>query len=154
MIRIGAVGAENSHTVAIAKVINIQELVRGCRVSCVWGETARFARDASERGQIPEIVKTPEDMIGKVDAAFVDHRHAKYHLPAARPLLEARIPLFIDKPFCYRVREGRAFLKRAAELGVPVCSYSTLPKQASFMQLRKDVRKLGRIISVVSTRAS
>jgi len=151
MIRIGAVGAENSHTVAIAKVVNIEKMVRGCEVCCVWGETARFARDAAERGQIPEIVKAPEDMIGKVDAAFVDHRHAKHHLPAARALLEAKIPLFIDKPFCYRVREGRAFLERAAKLKVPVCSFSTLPKQASFIQLRKDARKLGRVLSVVST---
>ena len=151
MIRIGAVGAENSHTVAIAKILNTQKQVRDCRVVCVWGETSKFAKDASERGEIPEIVNAPEDMIGKVDAAFVDHRHAKDHLPAAKALLEAKIPLFIDKPFCYRVKEGVAFLARAHELGVPVCSFSTLPKQASFVQLQKDAKKLGRILSVITT---
>ena len=151
MIRIGAVGAENSHTVAIAKILNTQKKIRDCRVVCVWGETSNFAKDAAERGEIPEIVKTPEDMIGKVDAAFVDHRHAKDHLPAAKALLEAKIPLFIDKPFCYRVKEGKAFLARAHELGVPICSFSTLPKQASFAQLQKDAKKLGRILSVITT---
>jgi predicted dehydrogenase len=151
MIRIGIVGAENSHTVQIAKVLNIQKKVPGCRVTCVWGEAPRYAKDASEKGQIPEIVKDPEDMIGQVDAACVDHRHAKYHLPAVRPLLEARIPLFVDKPFCYRVKEGREFLDRAKKLKVPVCSFSTLPKQASFVQIQKDLKKLGRIISVITT---
>lgn len=151
MIRIGIVGAENSHTVAISKVLNIDKKVPGCRVVSVWGESARFARDAQERGEIPEIVKTPEDMIGKIDAACVDHRHANYHLPAVRPLLEAGIPLFVDKPFCYRVAEGRSFLDRAAELNVPVCSFSTLPKQASFIQLQKDLKELDRIVSVTST---
>ena len=90
-------------------------------------------------------------MIGQVDAALVDHRHAKFHLPAVRPLLEAKIPLFIDKPFSYRVKEGREFLNRAKELGVPVCSFSTLPKQASFVQLQKEARQLGKIVSVIST---
>jgi predicted dehydrogenase len=152
MIRIGIVGAENSHTVAISKVLNIEKKIRDCRVVSVWGETAGYARDAAERGQIETIVKKPEDMIGHIDAACVDHRHAQFHLPAVLPLLEAKIPIFVDKPFCYRVAEGKRFLSRAKKLKVPVCSFSTLPKQASFVQLQKDLKKLGRVISVISTR--
>ncbi len=151
MIRIGIVGAENSHTVAIAKTINIQKLVPGFRVVSLWGETPKLASEAAEAGQIPTIVKRPEDLIGTVDAALVDHRHPKYHLPAVRPLLEAKIPLFVDKPFCYRLREGKGFLARAHQLGVPVCSFSVLPKQASFVALQKEIKALGRILSVVST---
>ncbi len=151
MINIGIVGAENSHTVAIAKTLNIEKRVPGFRVTSVWGEAARYARDAQERGQIPTIVKDPAEMIGNVDAALVDHRHAKFHLPAVRPLLEKKIPLFVDKPFCYRTKEGREFLDRAKQLRVPVTSFSVLPKQASFVQLARDARKLGRILSVVST---
>jgi predicted dehydrogenase len=151
MPTIGIIGAENSHTVAIAKTINIDKLVSGFSVTHVWGETPGDAKDAQERGLIPNIVQEPEDLIGQVDAAIVDHRHPKYHLPAVRPLLEAKIPLFVDKPFCYRLDEGKEFLARARELNVPVCSFSVLPKQASFAQLQEDVRELGRIISVVST---
>ena len=151
MPNIGIIGAENSHTVAIAKTINIDRLVSGFSVTHVWGETPDDAKDAQERGLIPNIVEDPEDLIGQVDAAIVDHRHPKYHLPAVRPLLEAKIPLFVDKPFCYRLDEGKEFLARARELNVPVCSFSVLPKQASFSQLQEDVRELGRIISVVST---
>ena len=151
MINIGIVGAENSHTVAIAKTLNIEKRVPGFRVTSVWGEAARYARDAQERGQIPTIVKDPAEMIGNVDAALVDHRHAKFHLPAVRPLLEKKIPLFVDKPFCYRTKEGREFFDRAKQLRVPVTSFSVLPKQASFVQLARDARKLGRILSVVST---
>jgi predicted dehydrogenase len=151
MPTIGIVGAENSHTVAIAKTINIEKRIRGFSVTHVWGEASRYAKDAQERGQIPNIVQNPEDMIGRVDAAIVDHRHAVYHLPAVRPLLEAKIPLFVDKPFSYRVKEGKEFLAQARKLKVPVCSFSVLPKQASFIQLQKDVKKLGRILSVVST---
>ncbi len=151
MLNIGIVGAENSHTASIAKVLNVEKQVRGVRVTHVWGETPAFARAAAAAGQIPHIVKKPEDLIGAVDAAAVDHRHPKFHLPAAKPLLEAGMPLFIDKPFCYRQGEGRRFLARAKELGVPVCSFSVVPKQAAFVALQKEVRKLGQIYAVVST---
>jgi predicted dehydrogenase len=151
MLKIGMVGAENSHTVAIAKVLNVEARLRGVRATHVWGETRAYARDAAERGQIPNIVGRPEDMIGQVDAIAVDHRHGKFHLPAAKPFLETQTPMFIDKPFCYRRAEGRRFLARARELKVPVCSFSTLPKQQSFRELKKAVAKLGAIHTVVST---
>ncbi len=151
MLRVGMVGAENSHTVAIARVLNVDKKIPGVRATHVWGETRTYARDASERGEIPTIVRRAEEMIGEVDAVVVDHRHGRDHLPTALPFLETRVPLFVDKPFCYRKAEGRKFLARARQLKVPVCSFSTLPKQASFKQLSKDVKKLGKIQTVIST---
>ena len=151
MLNIGIVGAENSHTAAIAKVLNVEKRVRGVRVTHVWGETKAFAEKAAAAGEIPNIVKQPEDLIGQVDAAAVDHRHGKFHLPAAAPLLEAKLPLFIDKPFCYRKAEGAKFLARAKKLKVPVCSFSTLPKQASYKAFAKKMRQLGEIQTLVAT---
>jgi predicted dehydrogenase len=151
MLRIGIVGAENSHTVAIAKTINIEQRIPEARVVGVWGETPELAKEAAERGQIPDIVDTPEGFIGRVDGVVVDHRHARDHLPAARALLEARLPLFIDKPFCYRVEEGRAFLERARTLGVPVTSYSVLPKQQAFNRLQERIGTLGDLYAVATT---
>ena len=151
MLNIGIVGAENSHTAAIAKVLNEERKIAGARVTHLWGEKESLARRVAAAGLIPHTVEEPDDLIGSVDAAVVDHRHGKFHLPAARPLLEAGMPLFIDKPFCYRKAEGRRFLARARQLGVPVCSFSVLPKQASFVALAGKVRSLGRIYTVVST---
>ena len=151
MLRIGIVGAENSHTVAIAKTINIEKRIPDAQVVGVWGETPELAQDASERGKIPKTVDTPEAFIGQVDGVVVDHRHAKDHLPAIQALLEARIPLFIDKPFCYRVQEGRAFLNKALTLGVPVASYSVLPKQAAFRQLREKIQNIGSLYTITTT---
>jgi predicted dehydrogenase len=61
------------------------------------------------------------------------------------------MPLFIDKPLCYRKAEGKRFLARARQLGVPVCSFSVLPKQSSFVALSRKTRRLGIIYTVVST---
>jgi len=150
-ICIGIVGAENSHTAAIGKLINVDKRIPGVKVTHVWGETKALARKAAEVAQIPHVVDTPDQMVGQVDAACVDHRHGKYHLPAVKPLLEAKVPLFVDKPFCYRKAEGKRFLARAAELSVPVCSYSVLPKQQSFIDFKRKLRSLGTIYSLVST---
>ena len=150
MLNIGIVGAE-THTAQFAQIINVEQRLRGVRVSHVCGRTAAAARTASQAGEIPRVVRSPADMIGGVDAAVVDHIHGKHHLPAARPLLEAGMPLFIDKPFCCRRAEGKRFLERAAALGVPVGSFSVMPMQTAFRELRQRVRRLGELYTVVST---
>ena len=38
MIRIGIIGAENSHCAAVAGLINKRKQVPGCKVVAVWGE--------------------------------------------------------------------------------------------------------------------
>jgi len=42
--------------------------------------------------------------------------HAKLHLPAAMPFLDKKLPLFIDKPFCYRLAEGKTDSRRLLEV--------------------------------------
>ena len=51
-MNIGIVGAENSHTAAIAKVLNVEKRVQGFRVTHVWGETRAFARKAAAAGEM------------------------------------------------------------------------------------------------------
>jgi predicted dehydrogenase len=137
MLRIGIVGAENSHTAAIAKTLNVVKAIPDVSVVSVWGETEAYAAKAADVGKIPAIVKNPADMIGHIDAVVTDHRHPQYHLPAMQPFLAARIPMFVDKPFCYRLAEGVDFLARARQAGVPVTSFSTVPLQAAFTTYRK-----------------
>ncbi len=142
-MRIGIIGAENSHSAAIARTLNVKKCVRGVSVTAIWGETDAFARAAAEKGAIPNIVKTPRQMLGDIDGLIVDHRHARHHLKAARPFLEAGIPVFVDKPFCYRSREGKDFLDLARKTKTPVTSYSAVPIQKSFAAFRKKIATLG-----------
>ncbi len=146
-MKIGIIGSENSHTIAIAKIINIQKKVRGCKVEYVWGETAELAQAAAQAGQIPHIVTTPRQMLGKVDAVVVDHRHPKYHLPAVKAFVEAGIPTFVDKPFCYRAKEGKAFLRMARKAGTHLTSYSVLQHYDSFKTFLKQLPSVGTIRS-------
>lgn len=151
-MRIGIVGAENSHTAAVARTLNVDKACGNARVVAVWGETPAFAEKAAQDGQIPLIVKRPADMIGKIDAVMVDHRHAKFHIPAVRPFIEAGIPAFVDKPFSYTVAEGWKLIQLARRKKVPVTSFSVLPEQTSFRQdLGKQIKAAGKITAIYST---
>ncbi len=147
-IRIGIIGAENSHTIGYGKLFNIEKKFPGVEVKYVWGETEEFARNAMEKGQIPNKVKDPLEMLGKIDALIVDHRHAKFHLKAAEPFVKAGIPTFIDKPFCYRVSEGKEFLEMARRAGTPISSYSSEAHKDGTFDVKKQVETMGSISHV------
>jgi predicted dehydrogenase len=151
VLRIGIVGAENSHSRAIAKTLNVKKTLPGVRVTAIWGEKRKWAEAVAAETQIPRVVRRPAELIGLADGAVVDHRHGKFHLPAALPLLRARMPLFIDKPLCCSVSQGRRFLAEAARRRVPVVSFSTMPLQADFAKLKKEIAGLGRLLALVTS---
>ena len=148
-IRIGIIGAENSHSANFGKMFNIDRKFPGVEVTHIWGETDEFARKAAEAGKIPNIVKEQKEMLGKIDALIVDHRHAKYHLEAATPFVKAGIPTFVDKPFCYRVEEGKKFLGMAREVGTPVTSFSSIAQSVCTYDIKEQIKSMGEINHVV-----
>lgn len=148
-ITIGIIGAENSHTIGFGKMFNIRKEFPGVELKYVWGETEEFAKNAMEQGQIPFQVKDPMEMLGKIDALIVDHRHPKYHLEAAIPFIKAGIPTFIDKPFCYRLEEGKKFIELARKYGTPVTSYSSIAHSYGTDDMKKQVEEIGEMNNVV-----
>ena len=108
-----------------------------------------FAKKAMKDGAIPKMVKDPSEMLGKIDALIVDHRHAKYHLEAALPFVKAGIPTFVDKPFCYRLEEGKKFLALARELGTPVTSFSSIAHSYETFDIKEQVANMSEINQVV-----
>lgn len=144
-IRVGIIGAENSHSVNFGKMFNIDHKFPGVEVTHIWGETDEFARKIAEVGKIPNIVKEQKEMLGRIDALIVDHRHAQYHLEAATPFVKEGIPTFVDKPFCYRVEEGKKFLEMAREVGTPVTSFSSIAQSVCTYDIKEQVKSIGEI---------
>lgn len=147
MLRIGIVGSENSHTKAFAQLLNVTKRVSGARVVALWGEEESHTAQVASDCLIPDIVKRPEDLVGKVDAAIVDHRHPKFHVPAATPLVDAGIPVLVDKPFSYTVDEGKELLRLAKKKKVVVTSYSCVRYAQGFRRVHQARKKLGQILA-------
>ncbi len=148
MMKMGIVGAENSHSWSMAAEMNVARKVPGFRVTHIWGETDEFARIAAERGKIPNIVKRLQDMIGKVDCVMIDHRHGNYHVAAAKPFLKARVPVFVDKPITLSVAEGKRLLAYRKACRTALTTLSSVPHQACIKVFRKELAKLGDIQTV------
>lgn len=151
IIRIGIIGAENSHTIGFGNLFNTHKKFPGMEVKYVWGETEELARKAMNRGNIPFSVKDPREMLGRIDALIVDHRHPKQHLSAAEPFIKEGIPVFIDKPFCYRASEGIEFLRLAKQSGAPVTSYSSIAHSDATFDKKAQVNNRKDILQVICT---
>ncbi|MHB9106432.1 MAG: Gfo/Idh/MocA family protein [Armatimonadota bacterium] len=145
MLRMGIIGAENSHAGAISHIINVEQAIPDMAVTHIWGETKAFAQAAAEKGQIPTIVRDPLQMLGEIDCLMVDHRHGKFHLAAAAPFVDAGIPCFIDKPFCTSVKEGKWFLARRREKAVAVTTFSAISQQSCVAGIKEEIAKLGKL---------
>lgn len=150
-IRIGIIGAENSHTVGLGKAFNVRKEFPGVEVVALWGETPEFAQRASDAGSIPKIVDSQTDLLGLVDAVIIDHRHAKYHAEAAIPFIEHGIPTFVDKPFTYRWQEGRALLDLAEKHKTPITCLSSVGFGPTVDDMTKQVSRLDEITSIIVT---
>lgn len=147
-MRIGIVGAENSHTTLIARILNVDRDVPGFTVTHVWGETDEFAQKAAREAEIRHIVADPREMVGQVEAAIVDHRDGKHHAAAARLFIEAGVPVFVDKPFCTDLEEGLELVRLARAKGVAITSFSTLPLEPSVCRFADGLSQLGRLRSL------
>lgn len=139
---IGIIGAENSHTRGFGKMFNIDKKFPGWEVKYVWGEKEEFAQLAKDEGGIPIIVKDPLEMMGKIDALIVDHRHGDLHLDAALPFVKEGIPTFVDKPFCYSSQAAKIFLEMARTEGTPVTSYSSIAHSYATEDMRAQLSKM------------
>lgn len=146
--RMGIIGAENSHSAGIAKIINIDKKIRGIAVTHLWGETRAFAEATATAGAIPTIVKKPTDLLGAVDCVMIDHRDGKHHLAAAIPFIKAGIPCFIDKPFSTSTAEAKRFLKLRHDRKVAVTSFSSVPHFSCVKTIKQRLKALGPLKSV------
>jgi len=148
VIRIGIVGSDNSHAIALSQLCNLrdteqQRAIRGARVVALFGLVPERNEEVAEAGKIPTIVKKPADMIGMVDAVFVVFRHGGLHYRYVRPFLEAGIPAFVDKPLACSAADARRILSLARRKKVPLTSYSTIRWAKGTRELVARCRELG-----------
>jgi predicted dehydrogenase len=149
MLKIGIVGAENSHAAAVARLCNVEKRA-DARVEMVWGEKDEFAQKTASEARIPLIVKDWREMLGKVDGVMIDHRHAKYHFEPAKFFLSNGVPTFVDKPFTFTLAEGKKLIAIARRKKTPVTSYSSNPLQQNFSDFKAAVARLGKVYSLTT----
>ena len=160
-IRIGLIGLDTSHVTAFTGAINGAEPgspLAAARVVAgypggspdVHASASRvegFTNTLRERGV--EIVDSIETLCGKVDAVMLESVDGRPHLEQVRPVLAAKLPVFIDKPMAGSLADVIEIFRLADAAGVPCWSSSSLRYMKGAMDLKGNDR-VGEILSAVT----
>ena len=150
-LRAGIIGLDTSHVMAFTNLFQDPkaEGYRG-RIRVVAGYPGGTDIPASKDrvGKITEelrtagaeIVDSIPALLAKVDVVLIESVDGRPHLEQARPVLEARKPLFIDKPVAGSLADAVAIFALAKRLGVPCFSSSSLRFTPGVLGMRNDPR--------------
>src|SRR5690349_7919943 len=137
MIRIGLVDFDTSHVEAFTQRFNHLDIaetewVDGARVVAGCPGDSQIMPERIPgyteklRGYGIELVASPQDLLGKIDAVMIESQQGSRHLERARPFLEAGLPTFVDKPFAETVAQAEAMIALAQKHNAPLLSCSAL----------------------------
>jgi len=158
MIRVGLVDFDTSHVVAFTQRLNHLDVdraqwVEGARVvaGCPGDSKIMPERIPGYTEQLSsygiEIVRRPEDLLGKIDAVMIESQQGARHLERARPFLEAGLPTFVDKPFTETVEEADVLIALSKRHNAPLMSCSALRYDPLIQQALAKREQYGRILS-------
>jgi hypothetical protein len=157
VIRIGIIGCDTSHVPAFTKAFNDPNAagdLAGFKVVAAFpggspdipasrDRVAKFTADLKSSGV--EIVDSIPNLLEKVDAVLLESVDGRPHLEQARPVIEARKPLFIDKPLAGSLADAVAIAELAKKHNVPWFSSSALRFGPKVAALKTDP-KVGQIV--------
>ena len=124
--------------------------IEGVRITHVYCDDIDDARRVARVSRIPNVVTSPEELIGAVDAVLIPTDVGHEHLVRARPFVEAGIPVFIDKPLTDREDHLQQFVSWFDE-GRPIMSSSCMRHAKEFQQCRERMEEIGALRFVTST---
>jgi predicted dehydrogenase len=124
--RIGFIGTENSHTDHFLRLLNTDARHPGFRGTALAGGAGPRNNELAATYGVDVVVENPADLLGRVDAAIVSTRDGARHREQAVPLLEAGVPVLVDKPLATTTADARLLLDAAAGSGAPLVSCSAL----------------------------
>ncbi|MGB9758768.1 MAG: Gfo/Idh/MocA family protein [Thermoproteota archaeon] len=142
--RIGIVGSDNSHAIIFSQIANgvsNENYVPGFKVTHLFGLDDKRNKEVAEKGKIENIVSDINEMIGKIDIAFIEFRHGGLHLEYAKSFIENKVPVFVDKPIAATTSDARKLIQLAKENQVPFTSFSTLRFTNVVQELKKIFEK-------------
>lgn len=136
--RVGMIGLDSSHSTSFAKLLNapdVGDAYGGFRIVAAYPKGSTEIKSSADR--IPEytkkikeygveIVDSIEDLLKKVDVVFLVTNDGRLHLEQALPVINAKMPLYIDKPMTASLKDAIAIFDVAKQNSVPVFSSSSL----------------------------
>jgi hypothetical protein len=157
-IRIGIIGLDTSHAIAFTEIINGEnppDELAGLKIVAAfpggskdmpeasWDRVPGYTKRLQDKGV--EIVDSIPALLEKVDAVLLESVDGRPHLEQARPVFEAKKPLFIDKPLAASLADAIAIAELGKKHNVPWFSSSALRFTPEISGLSKS-EKVGDVL--------
>ncbi len=148
VFRLGMIGLDTSHVTAFTRVINDPARNYGCKVVAGYSggspdipssadRVENFTNQLRDKYGV-EIVDTIEELCEKVDGILLESVDGRPHLEQAIPVINARKPLFIDKPMAGSLADVLEIFRLAKENNVPCWSSSSLRYGPGVIDMRNN----------------
>jgi hypothetical protein len=118
-------------------------LVDLAEVTHIWTQDIDESNRIARASKIPTVVEQVTDMVDQVDAVLLARDDAENHLHYAKPILEAGIPVYIDKPLAHSVKQAK-HLFELQTYDAQIFSCSALRYAKEFTEI-KGIEKIGSI---------
>ncbi|HPO11861.1 MAG TPA: Gfo/Idh/MocA family oxidoreductase [Candidatus Hydrogenedentes bacterium] len=124
------------------------------RVTHIWTDDPQDAPKVAKASLIPNVVERPEDVIDHVDAVIIATDIGSEHVERCHPFVEAKLPIFVDKPLVDNVNDLRIFQQWILD-GHPILSGSALTYSREFQPYHGSTPELGelRFISITTPKS-
>ena len=127
--------------------------IEGALVTHIWTDDPQDAAHIAKAARIPNVVTSPGDVIGEVDAVIIPTDIGHEHVERSRPFVEAGLPIFVDKPLVDNEDDLKVFVGWIEE-GAAILSSSCMRYCKEFMPYRESISNLGetRFVSITMSK--
>lgn len=87
-----------------------ENIIPNAKVTHIWTQDNELSKNVARVSNIPNIVNNYEDMIGEVDGIILARDDPHNHWDMAKPFIENRIPIYIDKVLAHNIDDMKKII--------------------------------------------
>jgi hypothetical protein len=157
-LRAGIIGLDTSHAAAFTQLLNGPDAtgdLAGVRIVAAYpggspdiasshDRVTGYTQELRDKFGV-EIVDSIPELLKRVDVVLLESVDGRPHLAQARPVFQARKPVFIDKPVAGTLADAIAIFELARESNTPCFSSSSLRFSPGIAGMRGNA-KVGDVV--------
>ncbi|NLU20467.1 MAG: Gfo/Idh/MocA family oxidoreductase [Phycisphaerae bacterium] len=105
----------------------------------------QYKKELNEKFGV-KLVESIDALLEQVDVVMIESVDGRRHLPELRPVVKARKPVYIDKPFAASLADAKEMVRLLKEAKVPAFSTSSLRFDSAFVNFNKEKDKHGKVL--------
>lgn len=138
-MKIGIIGAQNTHARHFCKVFNEEKRHPGMAVTHLYGEDAPESAAALCAEFGIDTCRSEEEVISACDAIVVTYRKGSLHFEPVMKALKARKSVFNDKPFATDSARAEEIAEYTQSRGLMLCGGSNLKLLPALAEIKARI---------------